>query len=185
MDTIIQIDTTIFYFINVTMQNVVFDWLMPFITEKKHWFPVWIITAGMLIWKGGKKGRIFVLLIIPLITLSDQVSSSVLKPFFERTRPCGALENIHLLVKMKTSFSFPSSHAANFFATATFFNYFYPKYRWWYFFAAIMVGLSRVSIGVHYPFDILAGGILGAICAYTIILIWNQISKYFKIDINT
>jgi undecaprenyl-diphosphatase len=78
---------------------------------------------------------------------------------------------------MKTSLSFPSAHAANFFAVATYFNYFYPKYRWVYFSAAFLVALSRVSIGVHYPLDIIAGGILGAACAMFVIYTWSGVMK--------
>ena len=45
-----KIDTTLFYFINVTLQNPFFDWLMPFVTEKYHWFPVWGAIIILLIW---------------------------------------------------------------------------------------------------------------------------------------
>ena len=172
-----EIDTAVFYFINVSLANPFFDWFMPFITEKTHWFPVWGVLIIGLLWKGGKKGRITVLLVIPLILLSDQLSAHVLKPLFARPRPCVTLSNVHLLVGLKTSFSFPSAHAANFFALATHFNYFYPKYRWIYFGAAFLVALSRVSIGVHYPLDIIGGGILGAVCALIVIFIWRTIEQ--------
>jgi undecaprenyl-diphosphatase len=180
MDFISEIDTALFYFINVSLRNPVSDWFMPFITEKYHWFPVWGVTIIGLIWKGGKKGRLVVLLIIPVIFLSDQMSAHVLKPFFSRPRPCVTLPDVHLLVGMKRSLSFPSAHASNFFATATYFNYFYPKYRWWYFGAASLVAISRVSIGVHYPFDIIGGAILGAICAYFVIYLWRGIVNIWK-----
>ena len=172
-----EIDTAVFYFINVSLANPFFDWFMPFITEKIHWFPVWGIVIIGLLWKGGKKGRITILLVIPLIFLSDQLSAHVLKPLFARPRPCVTLSNVHLLVGLKTSFSFPSAHATNFFALATHFNYFYPKYRWIYFGAAFFVALSRVSVGVHYPLDIIAGGILGAACALFVIFIWRTIEQ--------
>jgi len=180
IDFIVEIDTVVFYFINVTLANPFFDWFMPFITEKKHWFPVWGILIVGLLWKGGKKGRLVVLLIIPVIFLSDQLSAHVLKPLIARQRPCVTLPDVHLLVDLKRSLSFPSAHAANFFAVATYFNYFYPKYRWVYFSAAFFVALSRVSIGVHYPLDIIAGGILGAACALFVVYTWRGIEKYIE-----
>jgi undecaprenyl-diphosphatase len=169
LDYIVQIDTQIFYFINITLQNTLFDWLMPFITEKTHWFPVWGVVIILLVWKGGREGRIILVFIIPLIFLSDQLSSSVLKPFFARPRPCIALDNVHLLLNRKTSFSFPSSHAVNFFALATYFGYFYRKYLWYFIIIAAMVAYSRVYVGVHYPFDLIAGAGIGAACAFVII----------------
>ncbi len=180
IDFILEIDTVVFYFINVTLANPFFDWFMPFITEKKHWFPVWGILIVGLLWKGGKKGRTVVFLIIPVIFLSDQLSAHVLKPLIARPRPCVTLPDVHLLVGMKTSLSFPSAQAANFFAVATYFNYFYPKYRWVYFSAAFLVALSRVSIGVHYPLDIIAGGILGAACALFVIYTWRGVEKIIE-----
>jgi undecaprenyl-diphosphatase len=180
MDYLLHLDTQLFYFINVGLQNPFFDWFMPFITERTHWFPVWGIAVIGLLWKGGKKGRTAVLLIIPVIILSDQLSAAVLKPLVARTRPCVALADVHLLIGIKTSFSFPSAHAANFFATATFFNYFYPKYRWYYFTAAALVAISRVSIGVHYPLDIIAGALLGAGCAGIVIFSWRAVEALLE-----
>ena len=180
IDFLVEMDIAVFYFINVTLANPFFDWFMPFITEKKHWFPVWGILIIGLLWKGGKKGRTAVLLIIPVIFLSDQLSAHVLKPLIARPRPCVTLTDVHMLVGIKRSLSFPSAHAANFFAVATYFNYFYPKYRWVYFSAAFIVAISRVSIGVHYPLDIIAGGILGAACALFVIYTWRGVEKIIE-----
>ena len=176
-----QIDVELFYFINVSLQNPFFDWFMPFITEKTHWFPVWGITIILLLWKGGRQGRIVVLLVIPVIIMSDQLAAQVFKPLIGRVRPCVALSDVHLLVKMKTSFSLPSAHAANFFALATFFTIFYQRYKWWFFSAAFLVALSRVSVGVHYPFDVFAGAILGSVCALVITKLWKYANaKYIR-----
>ncbi len=173
-----QMDVSIFYFINVSLQNPFFDWFMPFITEKYHWFPVWGIIVILLLWKGGKQGRIMVLLIIPVIFLSDQLAASVFKPYFQRPRPCVALPDVHILVNRKISPSMPSAHAANFFAVAAFFGYFFRKYSWIFFIIALLVGVSRISIGVHYPFDIIAGGLLGVCCAYFVIFCWRLWMKF-------
>ncbi|MBD3384343.1 phosphatase PAP2 family protein [candidate division KSB1 bacterium] len=164
-----QIDIQIFYAINRGLLNAFFDWLMPVITKKENGFPLWIAAIVLMLWKGGKKGRIAVLLVIPLITLSDQLSASVFKPLFERVRPCVALENVHLLVGMKTSWSFPSAHATNIFAAATYFSAVYPRGKLFYFILAVLVSLSRIYIGVHYPFDVLAGALLGSAVAWGVI----------------
>ena len=103
IDYLNYIDTSLFYFINVSLQNPFFDWFMPFITEKYHWFPVWGVIIILLLWKGGKQGRIMVLLIIPVIFLSDQLAAHVFKPWIQRPRPCMALPDVHLLVNTKIS----------------------------------------------------------------------------------
>ncbi|MBN1543504.1 phosphatase PAP2 family protein [candidate division KSB1 bacterium] len=177
MDFLQQIDTSLFFWINQGWQNPIFDWLMPFVTRKENGFPLWIVVYILLLWKGGTKGRIAALLIIPVIVFSDQLSASVFKPLFQRTRPCVALEDVQMLTGLKTSFSFPSSHAANIFAAASFFAIFYPQGRWFYWTLASLVGLSRIYVGVHYPFDVIAGAVLGVLCTLFVIGAYRLIEK--------
>ena len=175
-----NIDTQLFFFINNGLSNPVFDWLMPFITTKQNWYPLFLIIIIGLLWKGGKKGRIVVLLLIPVITLSDQIAASVIKPWVDRVRPCQAFEamgTVNMLIGMKTSPSFPSNHAANSFAAAAFFAHFYPERRWLYYTIAALVAFSRVYVGVHYPIDVLAGAILGFLCAFIVYFAYEWISK--------
>lgn len=175
-----NIDTQLFFFVNNGLSNPVFDWLMPFITTKQNWYPLFLIIIIGLLWKGGKKGRIVVLLLIPVITLSDQIAASVIKPWVDRVRPCQAFEamgTVNMLIGMKTSPSFPSNHAANSFAAAAFFAHFYPERRWLYYTIAALVAFSRVYVGVHYPIDVLAGAILGFLCAFIVYFAYEWISK--------
>ena len=175
-----NIDTQLFFFVNNGLSNPVFDWLMPFITTKQNWYPLFLIIIIGLLWKSRKKGRIVVLLLIPVITLSDQIAASVIKPWVDRVRPCQAFEamgTVNMLIGMKTSPSFPSNHAANSFAAAAFFAHFYPERRWLYYTIAALVAFSRVYVGVHYPIDVLAGAILGFLCAFIVYFAYEWISK--------
>jgi undecaprenyl-diphosphatase len=175
-----KIDVTLFYFINDTIKNSVLDWAMPFITNKKNWYIPIALVYILLIWRLGNKGRIAALLIIPVIFLSDQLSASVLKPFFQRTRPCVALENVHMLIGLKKTLSFPSAHAANSAAAATLFSYFFPKVKMALIVFAGLIGISRVYVGVHYPFDVICGALLGVICAFFVIILYESVISAFK-----
>jgi undecaprenyl-diphosphatase len=75
----------------------------------------------------------------------------------------------------------PSSHAVNNFAAATLFSHFYPKYRYVLFSGAFIVAISRIFVGVHYPFDMLVGAVLGIIMAMLMLYVWKFINSKFKI----
>lgn len=157
-----QWDTRLFLFFNASLANQWFDVIMPFVTEKRHWYPVWTVAVILLLWKGGKRGRWIALIAVLAVASSDLVVNQLMKPFFRRVRPCNIVEGAHLLLGKKSSFSMPSSHAANFFAVGTVFSYFYRRYQVLFWFFASLVAYSRVAVGVHYPSDVLVGALVGA-----------------------
>lgn len=172
-----KIDTILFIFFNIHLANRFFDLVMPVVTYKETWYPLWVVLTVGLLWKGGKKGRWVVLIAILSVALADQMVNQIFKPLFQRVRPCNIVDGVHLLVKKTSSYSLPSSHAANFFAVATVFTYFYRKYQLVFWFIAGLVSYSRVAVGVHYPFDILVGAILGILFAGFWILLYRKILK--------
>ncbi|MHB2148688.1 phosphatase PAP2 family protein [Calditrichota bacterium LG25] len=168
-----QLDTALFIFFNVHLANPVFDVIMPFVTDKHTWYPVWLAIIVLLSWKGGSKGRWVVIIAIVAVGTADLGVNRILKPFFQRVRPCNVVENAHLLLGKKSSFSMPSSHAANFFTLAMVFSYFYRKYQLIFWFLAALVAYSRIAVGVHYPFDVLLGALVGVAIAWS----WIELFK--------
>jgi len=176
-----NIDAALFYFINNILANPFTDRLMPFITERDHWFIFYVLIWLYLFFKGGRKGKVSAILILLLILLADQFSNNILKSYFQRTRPCHVLTDVNLLINCSESFSFPSNHAVNNFAAAYLFSNFYPRMKGFLFTGAALVALSRVMCGVHYPFDIMAGAVIGILFAMLIIYLWNLFNKKFGI----
>lgn len=184
IDFLYSIDVAIFYFINGTLANPVTDRLMPFVTDVKHWYLVYVLLWFIILFKGGRYRVGLAIGMILLVIVSDQLSSSVLKHLFERPRPCKVLENVRLLVGCTDSYSFPSSHAVNNFAAAMFFTFFYKHLKWILFSVASIMALSRIFVGVHYPSDVFGGALIGILIGYALALIYNFILKkiysYFK-----
>lgn len=180
MQTLIQIDHFLFFFINRTMANPVFDLVMPFVTRLKNVLPLLLLAClALLIW-GGKKGRIAVLVLILSIALADMVSHEVIKPLFGRLRPCVALEGVRMLMGKKTSLSFPSNHAANITAAAVVISYYYRRVTGLMVAMALMIGFSRIYVGVHYPSDVAAGALLGGAVAAGILFAVIQAGRKWK-----
>jgi undecaprenyl-diphosphatase len=139
-----------------------------------------------LIIKQFKWQSILILILVALlISISDQLSVRAFKYVFERPRPCHEADLqplIHLAAgRCGGAFGFVSSHAANSFALATFIWILLRGiYRWTgyvMFGYAVLVSYSRVYLGVHYPGDILAGGLLGVLAGglvYAVYVVWGR-----------
>ncbi len=176
-----SIDVRIFYFLNRDIANPVTDKFFTFITLLNHWVIAYVILLGILWFKGGNLGKLSVLGILLTILVSDQLSSNLLKNFFQRARPCNALENVRMLVPCLSSYSMPSSHAVNNFAAAAFFSGLYPRYKVVLYSTATLIALSRPIVGVHYPSDILIGALIGWSVGYVFYLIVQKIyERYFN-----
>jgi undecaprenyl-diphosphatase len=123
------------------------------------WFAA---LAAVVIRLRGRAGVRAVLLAGLAVGIADLVNAELLKPWFDRLRPCFALPDVHLLVpRQPHSPAFPSSHAVNSFAAAAVLASLGPGFARTCFLLAAMVAVSRVYLGVHYPSDILAGALLG------------------------
>lgn len=86
--------------------------------------------------------------------------------FYHRPRPFVAFNTEPLFAE--NSWSFPSGHAAFFFALATTLYFYNKKWGVWFFLAAIIISVARVIAGVHYPSDILGGALVGIAVAYVV-----------------
>jgi undecaprenyl-diphosphatase len=188
MEFLFSVDKALFHFINQTLSNPVGDLLWPYITDYAQLLAVklgFLLVWLLLMVRGGREGRTVALLLIPTIALSDQLSSSVIKEFVSRPRPCHSvggvqiIQAVHLLVDCGPGKSFPSSHAVNNFAAATLFSLVYRKWAWAFLGWASLVALSRVAVGVHYPSDVLGGAVIGIAIGWCMLWIWRSVESWF------
>jgi len=188
-----HIDINLFYLINRGGKNSLFDLVMPILSDMKYFYIPLALLWVFMVAKKNLKTRMIAVTILLLITASDLVNSRVLKPVFGRAKPYYTISNIHyynnttwtitskLEKAIKTKkYAFPSSHATNLFAAAFFLSYYYPKFFPFFYLIAIMVGYSRIYLGEHYPFDVIAGGIEGTLFGLIFVWIGNQIMVFFE-----
>ena len=172
------IDTLLFFFINRDIQNGFLDVVMPFVTNRAY-----LIFLPFFMWfllKDRKKAFIAFVIGCASLLIADW-GANMLKHFFERVRPCNALEGARVLVGCGKSFSMPSNHAVNAFAFMLPF-YILIKSRMRYAFPAIaaLVALSRVYVGVHYPSDIVTGAFFGVLVSLSVLNLYGWSSRRFQ-----
>ena len=184
IDYLKNIDETLFLFLN-GLHNDVFDFLMHWITYQQTWYPFYLLIVIWMFWKYKQKAIIPILFIIIAITISDQFTSSFMKPFFERLRPChdpSISDLVHVVDGCGGLYGFASSHASNSFALATLLYMFFRsefKYTSILFVWAALVAYSRIYVGVHFPGDIIVGGLIGYLVGLILFVIYSKLpSKY-------
>ncbi len=153
--------------------NSLLDQLMPFITNADNWaIPIFLLIV-FLGFKTGKKGKISLAILILALAFTDSICAQILKPLFERVRPSHvSMDGLNLLVPKGGKWSMPSNHAANISALAVVLSYFYDRIKIPLFILASLIALSRVYVGVHYPSDVIVGGLLGYAIGWLAITLW-------------
>jgi 4-amino-4-deoxy-L-arabinose transferase-like glycosyltransferase/membrane-associated phospholipid phosphatase len=193
------LDTNLFLFVNRSLANPFFDWLMPILSGGngvKGGFLLLAVAAGLaMFWFGNRRMRLFVLMMVLIVATNDGLLCNTIKHAVARPRPFVTLPDARVFGSVGKGYvppeemsantgshnSMPSSHAANWFAAAMVAFLFYRRSLRFMLPGALAISFSRVYNGVHYPSDVLAGAILGAGYAAAAVIgleaAWNWIGK--------
>jgi len=169
LENLHQFDTELFLALN-GKHNARLDGLMYYISEVWTWIPLYLGMVIFLIRKWRLEAVWIILAMLLCLLLTDQLSN-IAKSGFERLRPSHnpELEGMihHVKGYVGGKFGFVSSHASNVFGYALLTSFIIKNsvYTTFIFLWAAMVSYSRIYLGVHYPFDIIGGMILGMLVA--------------------
>lgn len=168
LETLISWDTSITLLINSLHCGYLDNFMMMY-SGRFIWIPLYLSLFIVMLRNFPLKVNIVCLVaIVLLVTLCDQVSSTLLRPYLARMRPANLLNPISDMVHVVDNYrggryGFPSSHAANCWGAAIFVFYIFRRkvisivFALW----AFVMCWSRIYLGVHYVGDILFGTFVG------------------------
>jgi membrane-associated phospholipid phosphatase len=179
---LLQFDHWLFHKINQVWVNPFFDLTLPFMRQQEFWYFFYLFLLVFILYNFGIKGCWWAVTLIMTGIISDLMSSSVIKTFIFRVRPCRSQEladQVRVLVNYcPQSSSFTSSHACNHFAAAWFIFITLNQtgsWRWLLFLWAFTISYAQVYVGVHFPLDVFGGAVMGSLIGY-------GMSKFFRMQ---
>lgn len=171
LETLKQWDQWLFLQINTQWTSAFTDAVFPWWRDSNAWFPLYFFLLLFAVMNFGWRIWLWIVFFILTITLTDQVSSGIIKNLVARPRPCNddlIMYQLRLVLgKCSGGYSFTSSHATNHFGMAIFIfltmKPYFKKWSYLFFFWAASVSYGQVYVGVHYPLDIIAGACVGSV----------------------
>jgi len=186
MEFIIAADHRLFEFLNSTLTHPWLDVFFPFITDlHKSPFFQWTVCPAIffsLFYYYRKKSWLIFLSLVVCISLTDFIGSQLIKNNVNRLRPG---DNPTVISAIKSPYggtSFISNHSANMFAFASFISVFIPPLKLFFYSIAFIIAYSRIYVGVHFPLDVIIGGLFGLLMGKTFSFFcihWLKIKLHF------
>ncbi|WP_236976500.1 phosphatase PAP2 family protein [Membranihabitans maritimus] len=181
MDSLLYLDTQLFKLINGLELGFV-DQILVLVRNKFTWIPLYIFMISFFIYRWGRRSWLPILFTLLTVGICDTVSSQLIKKNVERVRPCRTMQ-VQERVHCGSGYSFTSSHATNHMGLAVFWFQLlgvWGNKRWWLIFWAFMIGFCQIFVGVHYPFDVLTGFLLGTAVAMGTYFLYQKIYPRLK-----
>lgn len=179
------LDLKLFLLVNQEWRNALFDSIMPIFSSMTALLIAMALVLLIALFKGGKRQLIFFCVLLIGMGLSD-VSTGFVKKQIHRVRPLNAIASTHHQANgyweqrtadykqtKENGTSYPSAHAANTMCLAILIMLLWPRFKRWPLLLPLAVGYSRLYVGKHYPTDVMAGWLMGAIVAIAVWLIWE------------
>lgn len=191
IEEILKLDSQLFLFLN-NLGSSSFDAFWIFLSYKESNIFFYLSLLIFYFYKESKTiklSEVFqsLLFIAIMILIADQ-TANLFKDSFQRLRPCYNESLIDSVRLVKEScggkYGFFSAHASNSFSLAVFFGLLYKnKYRYIIYLSllyASLISYSRIYLGVHFPLDILFGGIYGITIGLVVFRIYENKLDFFK-----
>ncbi len=175
LDFLINLDGNILLYIQELIRMPAFDPFVILITSLGNAGIIWVLISLLLLISKKTRKIGYISMIALFGTLI--VNNLLLKNLVHRTRPYEVIQGLVPLVKKPTDFSFPSGHTGSSFASACVLYRHLPRPAGTLALVlAVLISLSRLYVGVHYPSDVLVGMVNGIWISFLAEWIYEKLS---------
>lgn len=180
-ETLLQLDRELFTFIHQTAALPALDWFFLALRHEYTWIPLYAFILYFVFKKHRTQTWKFIFLSLVTFAITDFTSASILKPLFQRERPCydqHLKDLIRNIIGCGGRYGLPSSHAFNHFGIASFwyFSLLWMSNRNWYWLWiwAALICYAQVYVGKHFPGDVFLGGVMGTLAGFLIAMLFRK-----------
>ena len=191
LEQLIQQDQELFLYLN-GLGTTTWDGFWMTYTTKIYWAPLYAVLLYLMFKKYNSKAFVLSIVTIALmVAFTDQITNLFKNHIALRPRPCfqdGIVEHMRLVKSYcGARYGYFSGHSSNSMAVAVFSGlilaYKYKKLIYVLIPWALLMGYSRIYVGVHYPLDVISGGIFGAFSGFIFHKLNNYLHKRFSLNL--
>ncbi|MDR3640017.1 MAG: phosphatase PAP2 family protein [Humidesulfovibrio sp.] len=196
MFPVLPADAHLQLLLNQEWRAPLLDTLLPLFSRRA---PLFILLAGLLVWRSALRGKgqaIYFIILVLTMGVTDLTCNTV-KHAVPRLRPMHSVAGTYheddghwqrlpadYVPDRERDTSFPSAHAANSMALVVLAMMLWPRLKRGLWALPVIVGWSRVYLGKHYPLDVAAGWILGALIGWGAWLLWKRLAPRLKLAVH-
>lgn len=179
MSSLLTLDTQIFYFLNsLAGQSLVLDNILVFFASYFAYILILIFLYWLVFYVNREKLQIFFVITASALIAKFGITE-LIRFFYHRSRPFIDLPSVNQLIIHENSGSFPSGHAAFFFAISMAIYMYNKRLGALFFIFALFMTISRVIAGVHYPSDIIGGALVGIFVAQIVFRLIKKSNLFY------
>lgn len=177
MTELFKLDLYLFGLINGLPHTAFSDTVFRIVSGIGTYGLVWVLIGILLLVRENRKDHHFIKPLVGTAILAFILSDLVIKPLIARPRPDPLFGAIIAGGELLSDFSFPSGHTTAAFALASVLAYKEPRLRSVLFILAFLIAFSRIYLGYHYPFDTVAGAVLGYALGTSVVILYKRHGK--------
>ncbi|MFZ3044208.1 MAG: phosphatase PAP2 family protein [Minisyncoccia bacterium] len=172
-------DTQLFFLLNSLVGKSTFvDGIIIFCASYLAYILVALLLALVFFSSYSRYKKLEILVAVATSSIIARLGvTEIIRAFYHRPRPFSVFPTHQLITD--SAWSFPSGHATFFFAMATALYLYNKKWGIGFFLATILITVSRVIAGVHYPSDILGGALIGILVGYLTVFFIRKITTRY------